>query len=113
MNTITKGMEEQTIHIVYGSTGEYSDYVEWPIIAYEDKAKAQDHAKNVQEYADEWYDHYLHWLHSHCGDRPASGMPKFNTSLDPDPQKGSWGNDPNNYEVHELKLISGTSKWDS
>ena len=32
-----------TIHVVYGSTGEYSDHREWYVAAYYSESKAQNH----------------------------------------------------------------------
>jgi hypothetical protein len=32
------------VHVVMGSTGEYSDRSEWPVCAYQDKARADEHA---------------------------------------------------------------------
>ena len=32
-----------TIYIVFGTTGEYSDRTEWPVAAYADKAQAETH----------------------------------------------------------------------
>jgi hypothetical protein len=37
------------IHVVYGSTGEYSDRCEWYVAAYLDELKAQDHVTKAQQ----------------------------------------------------------------
>ncbi|HZF98301.1 MAG TPA: hypothetical protein VEY92_08675 [Pseudoxanthomonas sp.] len=36
-------MNEQTIYVVIGTTGEYSDCREWMVAAYMDKAMAEQH----------------------------------------------------------------------
>lgn len=40
------------VHIVMGSTGEYSDRSEWPVVAYTDLAMAEQHVKFASRYAD-------------------------------------------------------------
>jgi len=42
------------IYTVIGSTGEYSDRTEWPVISYSDEAKAQEHVLNADRKAKEW-----------------------------------------------------------
>lgn len=37
------------IHVVYGSTGEYSDHREWYVAAYLDEIKAQEHVTKAQQ----------------------------------------------------------------
>jgi hypothetical protein len=38
------------VYVVFGSTGEYSDHQEWPVVAYTDEERAKDHVLR----ADEW-----------------------------------------------------------
>lgn len=37
------------IHIVMGSQGEYSDFQEWPVVAYTNEAKARKHVSEAQD----------------------------------------------------------------
>jgi hypothetical protein len=39
------------IYIVQGSTGEYSDHIEWIVCAYKDEKKAQEHVVKASEAA--------------------------------------------------------------
>lgn len=41
----------QTIYVVYGETGEYSDHTEWNVAAYTREEDAKEHARM----ATEWY----------------------------------------------------------
>ena len=41
------------VWVVEGSTGEYSDYQEWPVIAYSDEAMAREHAFQAERRAKE------------------------------------------------------------
>ena len=43
----------KTIWIIYGETGEYDDWKEWPVCAYFDEEKAKTHAKLAAEFASE------------------------------------------------------------
>ena len=98
---------DKTIYIVYGSSGEHGDYIEWSILAYMDKKKAEEHVKSVQEYADAWYKSFSDWIQS---DKESVAHQKFDTPLDPDPDAGSWGTDPHCYGIRELKLVEGRHK---
>ena len=42
------------IHTIFGTTGEYSDREEWPIVSYVDEEKAQLHVMRATEKANEW-----------------------------------------------------------
>jgi len=42
------------IYVVMGTTGEYSDKSDWPVIAYTDELKAQQHVINATRKANEW-----------------------------------------------------------
>ena len=42
------------VHMVFGRTGEYSDNITWPVIAYLDESRAQDHVLRATEKANEW-----------------------------------------------------------
>src|SRR5690554_918315 len=44
---------EQTIYLVMGSKGEYSDRDEWPVAAYTDEAEAQKHVEAAERRAKE------------------------------------------------------------
>lgn len=48
------------IYIVIGSTGEYSDRYEWPVIAYLNKIKAQDHVLKASKRSDEIFETWKH-----------------------------------------------------
>lgn len=37
------------IHIVMGSHGEYSDFIEWPVVAYTNKSRAIEHVKKAYD----------------------------------------------------------------
>jgi hypothetical protein len=61
-----KGSKEnrmaKQIYVVMGTTGEYSDRIEWPVHAYFDKEQAEEHvvradrrAKEAQAVYDSWY----------------------------------------------------------
>ena len=39
------------IYIVMGTTGEYSDRIEWPVVAYKDKKLAENHVHNATQTA--------------------------------------------------------------
>ena len=43
----------KTIYVVFGSTGEYSDRTEWPVLAYSSLKNAQKHCGNAADYARE------------------------------------------------------------
>jgi hypothetical protein len=45
----------KTIHVVMGTTGEYSDRGEWPVRAYFDEGLAQAHVANATEAARVFY----------------------------------------------------------
>lgn len=40
--------KKSTVHIVMGTTGEYSDRSEWPVCGYADKALADKHADEAK-----------------------------------------------------------------
>jgi ribosomal protein L6P/L9E len=42
-----------TIYIVEGSTGEYSDHQEWPVIAYKNEEDAKAHVEQASAFARE------------------------------------------------------------
>ena len=44
-----------TIYVVQGSTGEYSDHIEWLVKAYADEKQAQTHVVLAQARANELY----------------------------------------------------------
>jgi hypothetical protein len=44
---------KKEIHVVYGSTGEYSDHIEWYVAAYHSETKAQDHVLRATARANE------------------------------------------------------------
>jgi hypothetical protein len=46
------------IYVVMGSTGEYSDRDEWPVLAYTNERAAQNHVAKATERADELYSKY-------------------------------------------------------
>jgi glucose-6-phosphate 1-dehydrogenase len=41
----------KTIYVVFGSTGEYSDRTEWPVLAYTSEINAQSHVTRATGYA--------------------------------------------------------------
>lgn len=49
----------QLIHVVMGMTGEYSDRTEWPVRAYADVTRAQEHVRKAADRArelEQWRD---------------------------------------------------------
>jgi hypothetical protein len=40
----------QTIYLVLGTTGEYSDHTEWNVAAYTEKTAAEEHARLLNEW---------------------------------------------------------------
>lgn len=40
-----------TIYVVIGECGEYSDHQDWPVCAYTDEAQAKEHVERASEYA--------------------------------------------------------------
>ena len=42
------------VYTVIGTTGEYSDRNEWPVISYLDEERAKDHVVRATEKATEW-----------------------------------------------------------
>ena len=46
------------IYLVMGTTGEYSDSVDWPVMAYFTEKKAQEHVLNADHKAKELYGMY-------------------------------------------------------
>ena len=51
----------KTIYIVMGTTGEYSDRTEWPVIAFEDKKLAEDQVRYAKTTADIIYEKCLEY----------------------------------------------------
>ena len=43
----------ETIYVVFGTTGEYSDRTEWCVIAYRDENQAKEHVVNATRRANE------------------------------------------------------------
>jgi hypothetical protein len=43
------------IFVVIGTTGEYSNRIEWPVMVYLDEAKAQEHVVNANHRAKELF----------------------------------------------------------
>ena len=79
------------IHIVIGSTGEYSDHQEWPVKAYYSQERAQEHVTNATRKAGE-----LVVMHKNRWD-----IPKGANEYDPDMQVDYTGV---NYYIWELEL---------
>ena len=44
-----------TLHLVYGSTGEYDDTASWVVCVYDTEAKATEHARLAKLRADELF----------------------------------------------------------
>lgn len=79
------------LHVVQGTSGEYSDRREWIVCAYEDKAKAEAHA----EAAKRWYqENDCHRLR-HGKD--------FSNPFDPGMQLDYTGTD---WTVYEIPLLN-------
>lgn len=56
------------VHVVFGSTGEYSDYHEWSVKAFLEKRKATAFAKQCQKLFeaqgfDYWKYEHMEWKH--------------------------------------------------
>ena len=47
------------VYVVFGATGEYSDHIEWPVMAYADEAQAQAHIDLASA-----------WVRENVGSRP-------------------------------------------
>ncbi len=41
-----------TIYTVMGTTGEYSDRSEWPVVAYTDKSRAEEHVVKATQHVE-------------------------------------------------------------
>lgn len=50
-----------TIYLVQGNCGEYSDHREWVVCAYRDEVMAQEHAKAAKEWRQERVTHDMAW----------------------------------------------------
>jgi hypothetical protein len=66
----------KTIYIVMGTSGEYSDRDEWPVCAYSDKERAQQHvvdASNRARVLSQWRDaDGKPWRYSDAPDKPTN-----------------------------------------
>lgn len=51
----------KTIYIVMGTTGEYSDRIEWPVIAFEDEELAKQQVEYAKTMADKIYERCLEY----------------------------------------------------
>ena len=48
--------QESEVHVVYGCTGAFEDYIEWAIAAYFNKTDAEEHANKAANRAKEIFD---------------------------------------------------------
>jgi hypothetical protein len=80
------------IYTVFGTTGEYSDYQEWPVISYLDEKKAQVHVVEATKRAKEW-----EVKRKASYEKPRKGWNKF----DPDMAMDYTGTD---YEYYETEI---------
>jgi hypothetical protein len=48
------GAKKKNVYIVMGSTGEYSDRSEWPVVAYLNEEHAKEHVEKATAYAKEF-----------------------------------------------------------
>ena len=42
------------VYIVIGSSGEYDDFQEWPVVVYSDRSKADEHARKAEKFDRGW-----------------------------------------------------------
>ena len=73
------------IYVIQGSTGEYSDHMEWPVCAFKDEQKAKDFIVQLTQEANafmaqfsdsyEWYDWFYEFESRRFG--PPPNDPKF------------------------------------
>lgn len=50
---MAEGTTDERLYIVFGSSGEYSDWTEWPVAAYRDEALARTHAEQAAAASDQ------------------------------------------------------------
>ncbi len=50
-----------TVYVVMGTTGQWSDRAEWPVIAYTDEADAKAHVLRASQRARELFVQYERW----------------------------------------------------
>lgn len=89
------------VYVVMGMEGEYSDRAEWPVAAYIDQAKAQQHVTTVEMAARAW---------EALGSREREGLlEKFpdagKTPLDPTHSFNKWETDTRRYWLATVALL--------
>ena len=47
-------MKKKTVYLVMGSSGEYDDFQEWPVVVYSNWSKADEHARRADKFDREW-----------------------------------------------------------
>ena len=72
------------VHMVVGRTGEYSDNITWPVIAYLDESRAQDHVLRATEKAKEW-----EVLHGDKNLRDYPGWNEYDPAMRMEPYTGT------------------------
>jgi hypothetical protein len=83
----------ETIYIVQGSSGEYSDHIEWIVAAFRREADAQELIKKASARARELFIHRNKWQNIYP-------IPtKYTNEFDPDMQMDSTGVNYNCYEA--------------
>ena len=66
----------KTVYLVMGTTGEYSDRTEWPVKAYLDKGKAEQHVEQASKKAAE-----IDVTRGGCWDYPDKGVNPFDPNM--------------------------------
>ena len=87
------------IYTVMGSTGDYGDEMEWPIVSYLNKEMAEKHVIKAKEKAAEWEKCYTKEFLN-----PPEGWSKY----DPDSYMDHNGAD---YFISETELVDGDELW--
>jgi len=63
------------IYVIQGSTGEYSDHMEWPVCAFKDEQKAKDFVVQLTKEAQELFAASKHYLEYEYYDSAEVGLP--------------------------------------
>lgn len=86
------------VYVVMGTSGEYSDRNEWPVIAYFDKEKAEQHIKNATQEANKIFQNKPIIKNKYC---PQKGVNKYDLEM-------TWDyGDGCSYFMYEVELIEG------
>jgi len=87
------------IYTVMGTTGEYSDRCEWPVVSYTNENLAKEHVIKAEKRAKEW-----EATRKSTFDEPPLGWSKYDPDFDMDYTNTS-------YYIIETELIEGNALW--